>query len=320
MYATLTGRSSRMMRRTSSSIARSSSSVSAAVEREVEAQVVRRHERAGLAGPLPDHVAQRAMEQVRARVVAHRVGPPVGIHDRLDGLADPQPPVERAAMDDQAAERLLRVGHREQLAAAARLAQDALVADLAAALGVERRPVEDDLGLAVAGQLVELHPVPDDRDDAALGGRRLVAQEPRVAAAALDRAVERRLLGVARQLGLRPGAAPLALLGERAARTHRDRRRRRTRRRARRSGRSGSRTCRGAGTRCRRGDAARPAGSSSGRRPTARRAEVDAERRDLRFEQLRPGVERPRELGLLASDDAEDLLAPGRRGAGRPRP
>ena len=214
MYATLTGRSSRMVRWTSSSIARSSSSVSAAVEREVEAQVVRGHERAGLAGPLPDHVAQRAMEQVRARVVAHRVGPPGGIHDRLDGLADPQPAVERAAVDDQATERLLRVGHREQLAAAARLAQDALVADLAAALGIERRPIEDDLGLAVAGQLVELHPVPDDRHDAALGGRRLVPDEPGVAASALDRAVERRLLGVARQLGLRPGAAPLALLGE----------------------------------------------------------------------------------------------------------
>ena len=52
MNAMVTGRSSRTMRRTSSSIARRSSSVSAAVEREVEAQVVRRHERAGLAGAL----------------------------------------------------------------------------------------------------------------------------------------------------------------------------------------------------------------------------------------------------------------------------
>ena len=64
------------------------------------------------------------------------------------------------------------------VAAAARLAEHALVADLAAALGVERRPVEDDLGLAVAGQLVELDPVAQDRDDPALGGRRLVAEEP----------------------------------------------------------------------------------------------------------------------------------------------
>ena len=58
------------------------------VEREVEAQVVGRHERPGLARPLPDHVAQRAMEQVRAGVVAHRVGAPVGVDHGLDGLAD----------------------------------------------------------------------------------------------------------------------------------------------------------------------------------------------------------------------------------------
>ena len=52
----------------------------AAVEREVEAQVVRVHERARLARPLPHHVAQRAVEQVRARVVAHRVGAALGVH------------------------------------------------------------------------------------------------------------------------------------------------------------------------------------------------------------------------------------------------
>ena len=112
MNAMETGRSSRMMRWTSSSMARISSSVSAAIEREVEAQVVGRHQRARLAGPLADHVPQRPMEQVRARVVAHRVGAPLGVHDGLDRLADPEPAVERAAMDDQAAERPLRVGRR----------------------------------------------------------------------------------------------------------------------------------------------------------------------------------------------------------------
>ena len=102
---------------------------------------------------------------------------PVGVDDGLDGLADLEPAVERAAMDDRGRRPASACRHREQVAAAARLAEDALVADLAAALGVERRPVEDDLGLAVAGQLVELQPVADDRDDAALGGRRLVAEE-----------------------------------------------------------------------------------------------------------------------------------------------
>ena len=52
-------------------------------------------------------------------------------------------------MDDQAADRPLGVLDREQLAPAAGLAERALVADLAAALGVERRAVQDDLGLAV---------------------------------------------------------------------------------------------------------------------------------------------------------------------------
>ncbi len=147
-----------------------------AIEREVEAQVVGRHERAGLAGALADDVAQRPVEQVRARVVAHRVGASLRVHDGLHRLADAEPAVERAAVDDEATDRLLGVLDREQLAAAARLADRAAVADLAAALRVERGLVQDDLGLAVAGQFVVLHAVADDRDDPALGGRRLVAR------------------------------------------------------------------------------------------------------------------------------------------------
>ena len=104
----------------------------------------------------------------------------------------------------QAADRLLRVGHGEQLAAAARFADHALVADLAAALGVERRRVEDDLGLAHPGQLVELDPVSNDRDHPALGGGRLVTEEAGVAGAALDRLVQRAELGMLRELGLLP--------------------------------------------------------------------------------------------------------------------
>ena len=50
------------------------------------------------------------MEQVRAGVIAHRVGAPLRVDHRLDGLPDAQPPVELAPVDDQAADRLLRVG------------------------------------------------------------------------------------------------------------------------------------------------------------------------------------------------------------------
>ena len=119
-------------------------------------------------------------------------------------------------MDDQAAERLLRVGHAEQLTPAARIAQHAVVADLAAALGVERRLVQDDLRLAVPGQLVEPDPIAHDREYAALGRRRLVAHEPRVADTAVDRAIERDLLRMFRELRLCPRAAPVALLRQRS--------------------------------------------------------------------------------------------------------
>jgi hypothetical protein len=70
-------------------------------------------------------------------------------------------------MDDQPADGLLGVLDAEQLRAAAGLADDAAVADLAAALGVERRPIEDDLGGTLAGELVVLRAVADDRDDRA---------------------------------------------------------------------------------------------------------------------------------------------------------
>ena len=117
------------MRRTSPSMARSSSGREGAVEGEVEAQVVGRDQRARLAGPLPDGVAQGAVEQVRAGVVAHRARTPLGVHDGLDRLADAEAAVQAAAVDDQpaqrAADRLLGVLDLEERRAAARLAQHA---------------------------------------------------------------------------------------------------------------------------------------------------------------------------------------------------
>ena len=89
-----------------------------AIERVVEAQVVGMDERAGLARRVPDDVPQRPVQEVRAGVVAHRVGAPIGIDHGLDGLADLQPAAQRPAMDDQPTDRALRVLDREQLAAA----------------------------------------------------------------------------------------------------------------------------------------------------------------------------------------------------------
>ena len=87
-----------------------------------------------------------------------------------------QPAVQLAAMDEQPGDRLLRVLDGEQRAAAARLQQLAAVADLPAALAVEGSGVEHDLGLAVAGQLLVLRAVAQDRDDAGLGLGALVAE------------------------------------------------------------------------------------------------------------------------------------------------
>ena len=213
-------------------------------------------------------------------------------------------------MDDQPADRLLGVAHREQLAATAQFAQDALVADLAATLGVEGRPVEDDLGLAVAGQLVELDAVADDRDDATLGRGRLVAEEARVAGAPLDRAVQRGLLGLARELGLRARPAPLALLGEGALeavavdanavlRRELDRQ----------VDREAVRVVEAEGDLA--GQHGRVGREVLGTAPDdALRAGQPGERL---LEDLRARVERARELGLLAGDRGQDLVALGSR-------
>ena len=95
---------------------RRSSSVRRAVEREVEAQALRRDERAGLPGPLADDVAQGAVEEVGAGVVAHRARPALGVDLGLDRVADRQPAVQQAALDDQAAgrDRPLGVGDLEE--------------------------------------------------------------------------------------------------------------------------------------------------------------------------------------------------------------
>ena len=175
-------------------------------------------------------------------------------------------------MDDQPADGLLGVLDREQRRPAARLAELAAIADLAAALGVERRPVEDDLGRALAGQLVELHPVADDRDDPC--PRRSSSRSRGTSCRRRGPGSPGRARTARRASRARPscpiGSARAARRGP--PRTRRGRRRRRTRPRARRSGRSGSRTCRGAGTRPRRAASARRAGGLSGRRPTTRGA------------------------------------------------
>ncbi len=143
------------------------------------------------------------------------------------------------------------------LAAVASEAQHAAVADLAAALGVERRAIEHDLGggarlhselrLALGLELLVLDAIAEDRDDPRLRARRLVPDELGVAGAPPDltrTAPPTRPRGPCRPScrsgsgrAARPSACVEACAIDGA---------RRTRPRARSSGRSGSRTCRGA--------------------------------------------------------------------------
>ena len=185
------------------------------VQREVEPQVLWRDERARLARLRPHDIAKGPVQQVGARVVAHRPRAPVGVHDRVDRLADPDAAVEPSPVDEQPADRLLCVEDVHDRRAAAGLPKDPAVTHLAAALTVERRAVEHDLHLAGPGELAELHAVSEDRDDARLGARRLVADERGLAGPAEQALVERRELRVARQLRLPAGPAARPLLRER---------------------------------------------------------------------------------------------------------
>ena len=78
-------------------------------------------------------------------------------------------------MHEQSGDGLLGVLHREESAPTARLEDLAAVTELAAALAVERSLIQNDLGLALPGQLLVLHAVANDGNDSGLGLRAVVA-------------------------------------------------------------------------------------------------------------------------------------------------
>ncbi len=113
---------------------------------EVEPQPVGTDPRAGLLDVLAEHLAQRPVQDVRAGVVlADRVAP-IGVDRRRRGLSGR----DRAGRDarrvaTQSRQRERRVEH---LGRAGLGGDGSGVADLAAALGVERSAVEEDLDRA----------------------------------------------------------------------------------------------------------------------------------------------------------------------------
>ena len=174
---------------------------------------------------------------------------------------------------------------REQQLVRGRVTDLAGIAYLAAALGVERRLVQHQLGgragvdpqldLGARLQLLVARRVTHDGHDPSLGGRALVAHETGIAGRAGHVVVQRRGACVARQVRLAARARPLTLLLECRIEARVGRPARRTRPPARRSGRWGSHRCRAAERpRRRRAPEHRP-GSVSASRPIDRSAPVN---------------------------------------------
>ena len=103
---------------------------------EVEAQLVGAHRRAGLVDVVAEHVAERPVQQMRGRVVGRRREPHAPGHDRRARGRRRRSPRPRTGAPGRP-----RAGRRRAASPASRSSLDDLagVADLAAALRVERR-------------------------------------------------------------------------------------------------------------------------------------------------------------------------------------
>src|SRR2546429_2371943 len=114
--------------------------------REVEAQVARRDDRAGLLDVRAEDFPERRVHQVRRRVVAPRGVALLGVYNSGDGIEDAQTSaLDFDAVDDETAD-----GYRWCIKdSRVRRAGDehAGVADLTAGLCVEGRAVENDSAL-----------------------------------------------------------------------------------------------------------------------------------------------------------------------------
>ena len=176
--------------------------------REVQAQVAGLVVRAGLQRRRAEHLAQGGVHHVGARVRLAGREPPLGVDlgehagtgvqgagDDLDGVRD-QPLDRPLHVDDP---KLHAVG-----------GDDALVGDLAAALGVEGGAVEHDLPALARLDLGHGLAVDDQPDDGGLARELLVGQE--VGGAVGPQVAPHLGVRVARLLRLGVGLGPLALL------------------------------------------------------------------------------------------------------------
>ncbi len=143
---------------------------------EIETEPVGRDQRALLRHTLAEPMAQRLMQQMRHRMVGAQPAAPLAIDAQLDGIADPQRAVPDAAdMDKQIAGLAQRVFDGEFTAAGGK--DRAGIANLSARLAVKRGLVDDDADLVAMLRFEDPLLALDERQDDALGGLRLVAEE-----------------------------------------------------------------------------------------------------------------------------------------------
>ena len=124
--------------------------------REVEAQPRGLHDAAGLLHMRAEHVAQRGVQQMRRRVIAHRRHAACRgsttrrMTDRLLAIGA----TVRTRWTFRPLHRRIRAVDVRELVARLRRSKRALIADLSAGFGVERRLIEDELGLDTGRQFV----------------------------------------------------------------------------------------------------------------------------------------------------------------------
>jgi hypothetical protein len=113
--------------------------------RKVETQAIGCNERASLGGMFAEHITQRAVEQVRCRMVAHNGGATPTIDVRVDRIVQHHAAtLDHAIMNNHAGHGSLHIFDPDTTA---RTDQDAGITDLTTAFSIERRAVERDLHL-----------------------------------------------------------------------------------------------------------------------------------------------------------------------------
>ena len=123
--------------------------------RKIEAQPVRRDQRAGLLDVRAQDVAQRGVHQVRRRVIALVALAARGVGFAGDAIAHAQRFLRQHAVRDQARDGIVRAAHFGQFQRAFVIPERAGVGDLPAGFGIERRAVEHDFAFGAGGQFVD---------------------------------------------------------------------------------------------------------------------------------------------------------------------